>query len=424
MSQAHVDIRRGTSGRTREGKSIFKPDLELVTTGNRGGAFKQAIAGESNREWSMDERPLVQRAVEDNRYQIPTDQPGGLFTRRMAEAIESAGGYARAKGSGKLGTLIGLAEEGILWEIPTKRVRRLCAEALGTGTFDSILLDVQNKRLQRGFRLRTPTWDRVVSFIKNVTDFKTQYAIQTGSFGLFPSVPAHVPYPNVQFTDDSATYTVAKYGGIYATSFEAITNDDLQVLGRTAEKFGMGFAQTIDEFVIGQLIDANPTIYDGAALFSAGHSNDLGTGNALGHDSLEDAAVLLAQQTDLDGEPLELRPWALLVNPAEEWIARRLLESERRPGTGNNDTNVFRGELPGGILVSARVTAGTWYLLADPQVVDTIEFGFLGGRREPELFEENELAGRFFEFEEKRFRGRMIFGGAVIEYRGFVRGQA
>jgi len=58
--------------------------------------------------------------------------------------------------------------------------------------------------------------------------------------------------------------------------------------------------------------------------------------------------------------------------------------------------------------------ANNWYVAADPWSIPTLEIGFLGGKEAPEIFmDEN------FERDVIRYKGRVVFGGAVMDYRGF-----
>lgn len=383
--------------------------------------LEEALRESFVRRSSEFEGSLVKAGVDaaSNPFGIDASTIPGRVSLRIAEAVADAGGLHKV--SNKTRAAITLIEEGIFWDLPTRQARKLFQEALGADSFDSILIDAQHKRLMKGFRQRVSEYAKVVN-MRDVVDFKTQNVIQVGSFADFPTVAPGSPYLDVQFSDDRATYSVAKYGGGYSFTMEAQVNDDLQALGRMGEKFGMGFQETLAKFVFYTKIDQNPSIYDGKTLFHADHSNDLGASKPLSHDNLEAAVKLLTAQTDLDGQPLNLRPYALIVHPNQEFEAKRLLNSEYRPGTANNDINVFRGMFPGGVIVTDKVTATRYYVVADPALVDTFELGFLGGRREPELFEEAPGSGHMFEFEIKRYKGRLIFGGAHADWRWIVRG--
>jgi len=295
-------------------------------------------------------------------------------------------------------------------------------EAIGSGAWDSIMLDAMHKKLLKGYSsiYAITHWPKLVSNIANVSDFKTQYAIQLGDFTSLDKVPAGGPYFETSFTDDRVSYTVAKYGNTFPVSFEALTNDDLGVLTRVSDRFGRAAARTLETFVLSTLIDANPTIYDGNNLFdSTNHGNDLGSSCNLTRANLETAKTKFRLFTDPDGNKLNIRPKYLIVDPTKEWVARRLLESPDDPETANRAINVHKGSLE--LIVSGEITTNAWYLVADPAVVDTIEIGFLGGRREPELWIEDPRSGHAFTYDERRIRARLVFGGVVLDYRGFVR---
>jgi hypothetical protein len=302
-------------------------------------------------------------------------------------------------------------------QLPLSRVR----ESIGVGAWDSLMMDAMNKRLLKGWSMlqQAMHWRKIVSNVKNVTDFRTQYAIQTGEFTTLDQVAARAPYNEVEFTDDRISYTVAKYGQVFGLSFEAMTNDDLGAFGRIVEKFGSASQRTVEKFIFTTMLNANPTIYDASALFVAGHSNDLGAATPLNHDNLEAGIKLMANQTDIDGNQLDLVPRFLIVHPDDKFQAMRLLKSSSRPATANNDVNVHEGSLE--LIATSRVTSGRWYLMADPGLVDTYEVGFLGGRQEPEIFEESPDSGHAFAYDERRWKCRLVFGAAILDYRGFVR---
>lgn len=298
---------------------------------------------------------------------------------------------------------------------------RYLRESIGVGAWDSIMLDAMHKRLTKGWAgvQSQIHWSKLVSYVKNVRDFRDQYAIQAGEFTTLPEVPEHGAYHNVEFTDDRASYSVVKYGAIFPISYESKTNDDLAALTRQTEIFGRASARTVESWLFSTMLNGNPTIYDAKTLFHGDHNNDLGATKPLSHDTYEEAAEKLMAQTDIDGNPLDLTPRFLVVHSSNYYDAQRLVQSISRPGTGNNDINVHKGEVE--VIKTNRVTSGRWYLLADPSLVETVEIGFLGGKQEPELFMEQADSGHAFDFDEERVKCRLIFGGAWTDYRGVVR---
>lgn len=328
---------------------------------------------------------------------------GDRKLRRKAEAANKAG-IRLLKELNDLGATV-----------PLQRIR----EAIGVGAWDSIMLDAMYKKLMMGWEgVREEfQWSKITQRVP-VRDFRTQNAIQVGSFTKLDKVESGGEYKEAEFSDDRATYTIAKYGNIFAASYEAMTNDDLNVFGRVLQKFAVAAQQTIEDFVLDQLIDDNPTIYDDDNLFSSDHANDLGDYD-ITHDSFESACLKMLAQTDIDGNHLSLKPKYLLCNPQQKYDALRVVNTPMRPSTANNDINVHAGEVE--VISSSEITSGRWYLIADPMLADTIELGFLGGREAPEFFEEAPNSGHEFAHDERRWKTRIVFGGCVKDYRPFVR---
>lgn len=87
---------------------------------------------------------------------------------------------------------------------------------------------------------------------------------------------------------------------------------------------------------------------DGQPLFSASHptangtQSNLLTAADLSEASLEDALTTIAQAKNSAGLPIALRAVRLIVGPGQIFAATRLLESEGRSGTANNDPNAIK----------------------------------------------------------------------------------
>ena len=115
---------------------------------------------------------------------------------------------------------------------------------------------------------------------------------------------------------------------------------------------------------------------DGAALFSASHplvsggvnSNVPPTPADLNETSLEAAVIQIAQWTDERGLLIAAKPKKLIVPPSLQFVATRLLETELRVATNNNDINAIKnnGSIPGGYTVNNFLTdSNAWFLSTD-----------------------------------------------------------
>jgi phage major head subunit gpT-like protein len=120
----------------------------------------------------------------------------------------------------------------------------------------------------------------------------------------------------------------------------------------------------------------NPTYGDGQVLFSTQHplvsggvnSNRPTTGADLNETSLENAVIQIAAWTDERGLLIAAKPKKLIVPPALQFVATRLLETELRVGTADNDINAIKnnGSIPGGYTVNNFLTdTNAWFLLTD-----------------------------------------------------------
>ena len=115
---------------------------------------------------------------------------------------------------------------------------------------------------------------------------------------------------------------------------------------------------------------------DGQALFSTAHplvnggtnANTFSTPADLNETSLEAAVIQIAAWTDERGLLIAARPKKLIVPPALMFVATRLLETELRVGTNNNDINAIKnnGAIPEGYTVNHFLTStNTWFLTTD-----------------------------------------------------------
>jgi phage major head subunit gpT-like protein len=120
----------------------------------------------------------------------------------------------------------------------------------------------------------------------------------------------------------------------------------------------------------------NPTYGDGQVLCSTAHplvsggtnSNRPTTGADLNETSLEAAVIQIAAWTDERGLLIAAKPSKLVIPPALQFVATRLLETELRVGTADNDLNALKnnGSIPGGYTVNNYLTdTNAWFLMTD-----------------------------------------------------------
>jgi phage major head subunit gpT-like protein len=134
--------------------------------------------------------------------------------------------------------------------------------------------------------------------------------------------------------------------------------------------------QTKAASILNNGFSAASTGGDGVALFSTAHplvngetnSNTQATVADLNETSLEAAVIQIAGWTDERGLLIAAKPKKLVIPPASMFIATRLLETEQRVGTADNDINALKnnGSIPGGYTVNHFLTdTDAWFLTTD-----------------------------------------------------------
>ena len=115
---------------------------------------------------------------------------------------------------------------------------------------------------------------------------------------------------------------------------------------------------------------------DGVPLFSASHPLVTGGTNSnipttpadLNETSLEAAVIQIAAWTDERGLLIAAKPRKLVIPPGLQFVATRLLETNLRVGTNDNDINALKnnGSIPEGYAINHFLTdTNAWFLTTD-----------------------------------------------------------
>ena len=118
------------------------------------------------------------------------------------------------------------------------------------------------------------------------------------------------------------------------------------------------------------------TYGDGQSLFSTAHplvsggtnSNRPATAADLNETSLESAVIQIAAWTDEKDLLIAAKPRKLIVPPALQFVATRLLETNLRVGTNDNDINALKsnGSIPEGYTINHWLNdPNAWFLKTD-----------------------------------------------------------
>lgn len=291
-----------------------------------------------------------------------------------------------------------------------------------TTDFPLLLMDTVNRTLLAQYAIQERTfteWARR----ETMNDFRAVTRVRLSEMlGNLEEVKEGQEYKYGTFSESGETYKLAKYGKIIGITWEAIINDDLSAFTRIPQAFAVKAANLQSDLVYATILAGGFAVMsDGNALFSAAHGNFTGTaanqttgGTVLSEANLTIAYTSFREQKGPDGSHLNLKPKFLIVGPKNEFLAQKLT-SVNYTATKQSDTPV--GSLTGlTLVVDARITGYTWFLAADPNAIDTVEYAFLAGHED--LFID-EREG--FNIDGVEVKARLIFAAKSIDWRGLYR---
>jgi hypothetical protein len=188
-----------------------------------------------------------------------------------------------------------------------------------------------------------------------------------------------IAYDNAQeaFTARYNHETIALGFSITEEAVEDNLYDSLSARYTKALARAMSYTKQVKAAsVLNNGFTANYTGGDGVSLFSTAHplvngatnSNRPSTNADLNETSLENAVIQIAAWTDERGLLIAAKPRKLIIPPALMFVATRLLETNLRVGTTDNDVNALKnnGSIPEGYTVNHFLTdSNGWFLTTD-----------------------------------------------------------
>jgi hypothetical protein len=188
-----------------------------------------------------------------------------------------------------------------------------------------------------------------------------------------------IAYDNAQeaFTARYTHETIAMGFSITEEAVEDNLYDSLSSRYTKALARGMSYTKQVKAaYVLNNAFTGGPTYGDGVVLCSTAHplvsggtnSNRPTTGADLNETSLENAVIQIAAWTDERSLLIAAKPRKLVIPPALQFVATRLLETTLRVGTTDNDINALKnnGSIPEGYCINHYLTdTNAWFLLTD-----------------------------------------------------------
>lgn len=216
------------------------------------------------------------------------------------------------------------------------------------------------------------------------------------------------------------TLTHAVYGlGYIVTREEMEDNLYKEVSERRARSLAFSMrttAEIVHANVLNRGFSTSYAIGDGAAMISASHptrsgnQSNLLTAADLSETSLEDAVKVVNQAKNNRGLNISVGIKRLIIYTDELFNATRILQSQLRVGTANNDINALKvmGSIPEVTANHYLTDADAWFLQTDvPEGLQSL------WRREVALEKDND-----FDTENAKAKSTMRFVAGIGDWRG------
>jgi len=327
----------------------------------------------------------------------------GMTLMDMArESIEAAGGNAR-----------GLSRREIaVMALNLDNDMRGRGGMTSTSDFPQILAGTVNRTLRAAYEIQTRTftgWARESS----APDFREVARTQLSESSAFKQVKEGGEYKMITFGESAEKYSLGKWGGIVALTWETLINDDLGAFDRIPLALAAEAAALEGDIVYGILTGA-ASMADGKALFDAAHGNVAAAGGAITDLTLSDGRAAMRKQVGLKGRKLNLTPAFLIVGPDNETAANKYTSASFVAAKAGDINPNYNTSLE--VVVDPRIEGKPWHLAATPALVDTIEYAYLEG--EQGLFTETRQG---FEVDGLQIKARHVFGAKAIDWRGLYK---
>lgn len=252
---------------------------------------------------------------------------------------------------------------------------------------------------------------KLLSRERSARDFRAISGLQLSGFGTLEEVTEGGEIKHGTFKERKETYRLKTLAKQFGLSRQALINDDLGAFGDPMRIMARTAAET-EAQIFADLINSNPQMGDGKALFHVDHGNLAVAGGAPDVATLGDGRLAMRSQKDLDGvTPLACGPKYVLASPKLETALEQLLVATTVP-TSSDEANPFAGKLTP--LIEPRLADNPWYLFADPQNAPTLEHAYLdatGPGPHVEMQEAWDTLGT-------KFRVYMDFGCGLVDHRG------
>jgi len=249
---------------------------------------------------------------------------------------------------------------------------------INSGSFAKALWPGVNAWYGKAYSEYPEEWNKLFDTYKSSKAFEEDVGVS--SFGLAVQKGEGQP---VTFDTERQAFITRYQHVTYALGFiitrEAMDDDQYAIVGqRKAQGLAFSMRQTKEIVAANVYNRYNTSGYvggDGVTLLSTSHptlaggtvSNQIATAADLSEAALEQAVIDIAGFTNDRGLLIAVRPKTLIIPRQLMFEAKRILNSDGRPGTDNNDLNAIKnmGLIPSTVVNHYLTDSDAWFIRTD-----------------------------------------------------------
>jgi hypothetical protein len=314
------------------------------------------------------------------------------------------------------------------------RARAEIMETLTTSDFPILLGAAYGREIIQEYQGIQPIWTQFARRT-TVADFRPKKLVEIlgGRAGL-DKVGEATEYPARSVTEGEYEFKVEKYGTRFPLTWEMLVNDDLDAFRDAPQRLATAARETEDIVAVKSLVAADGNGVN-TNFFKSANGN-APTALPLTDANLEAALTTISTKRDGDNRPIILAGAILMVPPALEMTARRILQATEIRRTSGSVTTIEENFLAGvvrlvvnpwlSVVNTGSKSATTWYVLPDPNAGrPAVVQAFLRGNETPDLRVKADAGNRAgggainpeegaFDDDTIQYRVRHVLGSATV----------
>lgn len=251
------------------------------------------------------------------------------------------------------------------------------ASIINTGSFSKLLWPGLNAIYGKEYEQYQTEYDKVFDIEKSQKAYEEILGASMFGLAKVKNQGAPIEYDSAQ-QGFLTRYTPTVFALGFTITREMMEDNQYSEIGlRAAKELAWSMRET-KEIIAANILNqafsggSNPTYGDGVTMINSAHpnvaggtqSNTLATAADLSEAALEQAVIDISLWTDDRGKIIALQPQKLIIPPQLQFEAKRIIGSDLRAGTNNNDLNALKatGHFTDVVLMHRLTSANAWFI--------------------------------------------------------------